>query len=286
MAKVQIGQVQMKCIANKQENLEKAILMIRDAASKGAQIICLPELFTTAYFLETEDPVNFEAAEPVPGQSTQTLSMLSAELGVVIVASFFELDNNGKYYNTAAVIDADGKYLGKYRKMHIADTAELREKFYFSPGDEGYKVFKTQFATIGVLIGWDQWYPEATRIVSLMGAELLICPTSLGWSVNMDATLGSEQIQGWQTIVRGHAVANAIPIVSTNKVGEEAGIKFSGNSLLTDAFGGIVRQGSIDNEEVIVQQVDTDDTEHYRIHWPFFRDRRIDSYAELTKRSI
>jgi N-carbamoylputrescine amidase len=214
----------MSCDADKTANNQKAIEKIRVVAKQGAQIICLQELFSSLYFCDVESYDNFNLAEPIPGETSNTLAALAKELGVVIIASLFEKRAEGLYHNTTAVLDADGTYLGKYRKMHIPDDPSYYEKFYFTPGDLGYKVFKTKFATIGVLICWDQWYPEAARITSLMGAEMLFYPTAIGWATSQDEATNTEQYNAWQTIQRSHAVANGVPVISVNRVGlEQAG---------------------------------------------------------------
>jgi len=286
MSKVSVGLIQMTCSANKQENLNKAILKIREAANDGAQIVCLQELFTSLYFCDVEDYDNFKLAETVPGQSTEALSIIAAELNIVIIASLFEKRAQGLYHNTTAVLDADGTYLGKYRKMHIPDDPGFYEKFYFTPGDLGYKVFKTKYAAVGILICWDQWYPEAARITSLMGAEILFYPTAIGWATTQDEATNTEQYNAWQTIQRSHAVANGVHVVSVNRAGEEAGLKFWGGSFVSNPFGTVLYQASHINEEVIVQELDLDKSDYYRSHWPFMRDRRIDSYSPITKRFI
>ncbi|MEO8887283.1 MAG: carbon-nitrogen hydrolase [Mucilaginibacter sp.] len=286
MGKANVGIVQMSCTADKQQNLQKAISKVREAAQKGAQIVCLQELFTSLYFCDVEDYENFKLAEAIPGPSTDELSKLAAELNIVIIASLFEKRAQGVYHNTTAVIDADGKYLGKYRKMHIPDDPGFYEKFYFTPGDLGYKVFKTKYATIGVLICWDQWYPEAARITALMGAEILFYPTAIGWATTQDEATNVEQYNAWQTIQRSHAVANGVHVVSVNRVGEEAGVKFWGGSFFANPFGAIIHQTSYNDEEVIVQELDLDKSDYYRSHWPFLRDRRIDSYQPITKRLL
>jgi len=288
MSKVKIGMVQMSCSADKDENIKKAISKIREAAGKGAQIICLQELFTSLYFCDVEDYENFRLSEPIPGPTTDSLKTVAKELGVVIIASLFEKRAHGIYHNTTAVIDADGEYLDKYRKMHIPDDPAYFEKFYFTPGDLGYKVFKTRFATIGVLICWDQWYPEAARITSLMGAEILFYPTAIGWATSQDESTNREQYNAWQTIQRSHAIANGIHVVSVNRVGfeQEGRMKFWGGSFIANPFGSLIVQASYDKEEVIVHELDTEATDRYRTHWPFMRDRRIDSYQPITKRYI
>jgi N-carbamoylputrescine amidase len=286
MSTVQVGIVQMSCTADKQENLQKAISKVREAAAGGAQIICLQELFTSLYFCDEENYDNFKLAEPIPGPSTDELSKVAAELDVVIIASLFEKRSAGVYHNTTAVLDADGAYLGKYRKMHIPDDPGFYEKFYFTPGDLGYKVFQTRYAKIGVLICWDQWYPEAARITALMGAEILFYPTAIGWATTQDAATNTEQYNAWQTIQRSHAVANGVHVVSVNRVGEEAGVQFWGGSFFSNPFGAIIYQASHNDEEIMVQELDLDKSDYYRSHWPFLRDRRIDSYQPITKRLI
>jgi len=286
MTKVNVGLVQMTCTASKQENLNKAIVKIKEAAKKSAQIICLQELFTSLYFCDVENYDNFKLAESIPGPSTDTLSALAKELNVVIIASLFEKRAAGLYHNTTAVLDADGAYLGKYRKMHIPDDPGFYEKFYFTPGDLGYKVFKTKYANVGVLICWDQWYPEAARITALMGADILFYPTAIGWASTQDATTNTEQYNAWQTIQRSHAVANGVHVVSVNRAGEEEGLKFWGGSFVSNPFGTVLYQASHHDEEIIVQELDLDKSDYYRSHWPFLRDRRIDSYEPITKRML
>ena len=286
MSNVKVGLVQMSCTANKEQNLQKAISKVREAAQQGAQIVCLQELFTSLYFCDEENYDNFALAEAIPGPSTDTLSSLAAELNVVIIASLFEKRAAGVYHNTTAVLDADGAYLGKYRKMHIPDDPGFYEKFYFTPGDLGYKVFKTKYATIGVLICWDQWYPEAARITALMGAEILFYPTAIGWATTQDEVTNKEQYDAWQTIQRSHAVANGVHVVSVNRVGHEAGVDFWGGSFVANPFGKLLYQASHGNEEIIIQDLDLNKSDYYRSHWPFLRDRRIDSYQPITKRLI
>jgi len=288
MAKVKVGLVQMSCVADKQSNLDKARLKIREAAAKGAEIICLQELFTSLYFCDVEDYEHFKLAESIPGPSTEALAKLAGELGVVVIASLFEKRAQGLYHNTTAVLDADGSYLGKYRKMHVPDDPAYYEKFYFTPGDLGYKVFKTRFANIGVLICWDQWYPEAARITALMGAEILFYPTAIGWATTQDEATNIEQFNAWQTIQRSHAVANGLHVVSVNRVGSEqnGAMKFWGGSFVANPFGSILFQASHDQEEVQVIELDLSKTDRYRTHWPFMRDRRIDSYGQIMQRFI
>src|ERR1700748_3618770 len=286
MSKVKVGIVQMSCTADKQSNLQKAITKIHEAAKKGAQIVCLQELFTSLYFCDEENYDNFKLAEAIPGPSTDELSKMAAELNVVLIASLFEKRAQGVYHNTTAVLDADGAYLGKYRKMHIPDDPGFYEKFYFTPGDLGYKVFRTRFATIGVLICWDQWYPEAARITALMGAELLLYPTAIGWATSQDEATNKEQYGAWQTIQRSHAVANGVHVVSVNRVGLEqnGAMKFWGGSFISNPFGTVLVRAPHDEEQVIVHEIDISKTDSYRTHWPFLRDRRIDSYQPITER--
>lgn len=288
MSTVRIGMVQMHCTSNTAENLSRAISGIREAAAGGAQIVCLQELFTSLYFCDVEDYDNFKLAEPIPGPTTESLSQVARETGVVIIASLFEKRAQGLYHNTTAVIDADGSYLGKYRKMHIPDDPAYYEKFYFTPGDLGYKIFKTKFATFGVLICWDQWYPEAARITALMGAEILFYPTAIGWATSQDEATNTEQYNAWQTIQRSHAVANGVHVVSVNRVGleQQGAMKFWGGSFIANPFGTVLYQAPHEQEETKVLEIDLSRTDRYRTHWPFLRDRRIDSYQPITKRFI
>ncbi|MBC8051817.1 MAG: carbon-nitrogen hydrolase [Sphingobacteriaceae bacterium] len=283
---VKVGLVQTTCTASKEENLAKAIVKTREAAAKGAQIVCLQELFTSLYFCDEENYDNFLLAEAIPGPSSNALADVAKELNIVIIASLFEKRAEGLYHNTTAVLDADGSYLGKYRKMHIPDDPGYYEKFYFTPGDLGYKVFKTKYATIGVLICWDQWYPEAARITSLMGAEILFYPTAIGWSSSQEVDVNTEQYNAWQTIQRSHAVANGVYVVSVNRTGDEGPMKFWGGSFVSNPFGKVLYQGSHTEEEIHVEELDLNKSDSYRTHWPFLRDRRIDSYEPITKRYL
>lgn len=287
MRNVKVGLVQMSCTADVNDNLAKAIAKTREAAAQGAQIVCLQELFKSLYFCDVEDHANFSLGEAIPGPTTDILSELAKELGIVIIASLFEKRAPGLYHNTTAVLDADGSYLGKYRKMHIPDDPGYYEKFYFTPGDLGYKVFQTKFGKLGVLICWDQWYPEAARITSLMGAEILFYPTAIGWDVNeQDPAISQEQYNAWQTIQRSHSVANGVYVVSVNRVGREADQQFWGGSFVSNPFGSLMYLASHDQEETKVIELDLDKTEYYRTTWPYLRDRRIDSYQPITKRLI
>ena len=293
--KVNIGIVQMSCTEDVDANFQKAIAGIREAAAKGANIVCLQELFRSLYFCDVEDHHNFLLAEAIPGPSTESLGLLAKELGVVIIASLFEKRAHGLYHNTTAVLDADGAYLGKYRKMHIPDDPGYYEKFYFTPGDasqedsdtDGYRIFDTKFAKIGVLICWDQWYPEAARITSLMGAEILFYPTAIGWDTNeKDAVINEEQYGAWQTIQRGHAVANGVYVVAVNRVGREAEQQFWGGSFIANPHGRLLYLAPHEEEVTHVQELDLQKLDHYRTTWPFLRDRRIDSYKPILKRYI
>lgn len=293
--KVNIGLVQMSCTSNVEDNFQKAVDGIREAAAKGANIVCLQELFKSLYFCDVEDHKNFALAEAIPGPSTESLSALARELNVVIIASLFEKRAHGLYHNTTAVLDADGAYLGKYRKMHIPDDPGYYEKFYFTPGDasqgntdvDGYRVFDTKFAKIGVLICWDQWYPEAARITSLMGAEILFYPTAIGWDTNeTDSIINEEQYGAWQTIQRGHAVANGVYVVSVNRVGREADQQFWGGSFIANPHGRLLYLAPHSEETIHVEEIDLQKLDHYRTTWPFFRDRRVDSYQQILKRYI
>jgi len=283
---VSIGFVQMACVSETASNVQKAILGIREAAGKGAKIVCLQELFSSLYFCDTECYDNFSLAESIPGPVTQQLQDTAKELGVVIVASLFEKRTDGLYHNTAAVIDADGKYLGKYRKNHIPDDPGYYEKFYFTPGDTGYGVFRTMYATIGVLVCWDQWYPEAARITSLMGAEIIFYPTAIGWALSQSPEVNDEQHNAWQTMQCAHAIANGVFVVSVNRVGIEGEMKFWGGSFVCNPFGKIIHKASYEKEEVAVCDIDLYEIGFYRMHWPFLRDRRTDTYAPILNRYI
>ena len=284
--KVKVGIIQMTCAKDKQANINKATAKIKQAAAEGAQIICLQELFASLYFCDVEDYDNFALAEAIPGKTTDDFSKLAKELDVVIIASLFEKRAEGLYHNTVAVLDADGKYLGKYRKNHIPDDPAFYEKFYFTPGDLGYKVFKTKYATIGTLICWDQWYPEAARITALMGAEIIFYPTAIGWATSQSEEVNTEQYNAWQTIQRSHAIANGVHVVSVNRCGHEGDMNFWGGSFISNPFGRLLYEASHQNEEIHVEELNLSKTNEYRIHWPFLRDRRIDTYSPICKRFI
>jgi N-carbamoylputrescine amidase len=284
---VQVGLVQMSCSSDLTANRQKAIAHLEEAARRGAQVICLQELFTSLYFCDVEDHDHFGLAEAIPdGPSVQALTEVAARLGVVVIAPLFERRAAGVYHNTVAVIDADGSYLGKYRKQHIPDDPGYYEKFYFTPGDQGYRVFDTKFARIGVLICWDQWYPEAARITALKGAEMLFFPTAIGWHRDQTPAVNDEQFQAWRIIQRSHAVANGVPVISVNRVGDEGEMKFWGGSFVANPFGRLLYEASHDQEAVHVQPIDRRESDYYRTHWPFLRDRRIDTYQPLTQRLL
>lgn len=284
---VSIALVQTSCTADPRDNLEKACLKIREAAASGARIVCLQELFTTLYFCQTEDYGPFDYAEPVPGPSTDRLQDLARELEVVIVASLFEKRARGLYHNTAAVIDADGRYLGKYRKMHIPDDPGFYEKFYFTPGDLGYRVFDTRYACIGVLICWDQWYPEAARLTALRGAEILFYPTAIGWASSEESQdVRRAQHQAWKTMQLSHAVANGVFVAAANRVGVEGELEFWGQSFVSDPFGQVIAEAAHQDEAILMASCDRSRIGFYRAHWPFLRDRRIETYGELQRRYI
>jgi N-carbamoylputrescine amidase len=285
-SKVKVGLIQMSCGTDKELNIEKTVARVRETAALGAKIICLQELFASVYFCWEENYDNFKLAEPIPGPSTKLFLDLARELDVVIVASLFEKRAEGVYHNTIAVIDADGKYLGKYRKHHIPDDPGYYEKFYFAPGDTDYKVFETKYGRIGTLICWDQWYPEAARITSLLGAQIIFYPTAIGWAASQPDDLNRLQYQAWQTIQRGHAIANGVFVVAVNRTGNEGEMKFWGGSFVSDPFGEVLYEAPHDREEIHVQELDLTRIGEIRVHWPFLRDRRIDSYGPILNRYI
>lgn len=285
---VTLGLVQSRCTLDPDENLATAIAGIRDAAARGAQIVCLQELFRSQYFCQTEDHEYFKLAEAIPGPSTERLGAVAKELGVVIIASLFEKRAEGLYHNTAAIIDADGSYLGKYRKMHIPDDPQYYEKFYFTPGDLGFRSWETKFAKIGVLVCWDQWYPEAARLTALSGAEILFYPTAIGWLPPEKVEYGERQAAAWETIQRSHAIANGVFVCAVNRVGHEGGqpgIEFWGGSFVADPNGRILAKAGA-QPDVLVVPIEIGAVDVVRTHWPFLRDRRIDAYGEITKRYL
>lgn len=289
--RTKIALIQMQCGADPDRNFERAIGFIREAAKTGAQIVCLPELFRSQYFCQTEEHVHFELAEEIPGKSTKALGELARELGVVLIASLFERRSAGLYHNTAAIIDANGELLGKYRKMHIPDDPLYHEKFYFAPGDLGFRSWNTARGKIGVCICWDQWYPEAARLTALRGAEILFYPTAIGWHPKEKKEYGKAQHSSWETIQRSHAIANGCYVAVPNRVGHERpaggdGIEFWGQSFVCGPDGEIIAKGSIDREEIIMAEIDWRRVNEHRTHWPFLRDRRIDAYAGLEQRLL
>lgn len=279
----------MTCGADPKANLAKAVDRIRDAASRGAQIVCLQELFLGPYFCQTEDHQYFQLAEAIPGPTTAVLGDLAKQLGVVIIASLFEKRAEGLYHNTAAIIDADGRYLGKYRKMHIPDDPQFLEKFYFTPGDLGFRTWQTRFGKVGVLICWDQWYPEGARLTAMTGAEILFYPTAIGWLPAEKAEYGERQQSAWETIQRSHAIANGVFVASVNRVGFEAsgasGIEFWGGSFVADPNGRLLAKAS-QGEETLIVPCELGQVDVVRTHWPFLRDRRIDAYSGLVQRYL
>jgi N-carbamoylputrescine amidase len=283
-----IGLVQMTCDLDPQENLEKALNRIRSAAAKGAEIVCLQELFRSQYFCREENAELFDLAETIPGPSTEAISQVARELQVAVVASLFEKRTQGLYHNTAIVIDADGELEGLYRKMHIPDDPLYYEKYYFTPGDLGFKNFETKYARVGVLVCWDQWYPEGARLTSMQGASVLFYPTAIGWHPSEKEKYGAAQLDAWKTIQRAHAIANGIYVAAVNRTGfegpPESRLEFWGNSFVADPFGQIIAQASTSQEEVLVAECDPKRVDEVRRNWPFFRDRRIDAYTPITER--
>jgi N-carbamoylputrescine amidase len=287
-----VGLVQMSMTADPEANLEKAIARVREAAGRGATLICLPELFRTLYIGQREDHDLFNLAEPVPGPSTEALGKVSRELGVVIVASLFERRAPGLYHNTAAILDADGKVAGIYRKMHIPDDPSYYEKFYFTPGDLGFKAFDTAAGRIGTLVCWDQWYPEGARLTALQGAVILLYPTAIGWHPAEKAQYGAQQLDAWRTIQRSHAIANGCYVAAVNRVGFEqldgqgAGLEFWGQSFLADPFGVVLAEAPADAEAILIAPLDFKRLEDVRRNWPFLRDRRVDAYVGIDQRFL
>jgi N-carbamoylputrescine amidase len=290
--KFNVGLVQMAMSAEAPANLDKAALRVEEAARKGAEVVCLPELYRSRYFCQREDASLFDLAEPVPGPSTERLSEVARKVGVAVVVPIFEKRAPGLYHNSAVVIDADGRTAGLYRKMHIPDDPAFYEKFYFTPGDLGFQAFDTKFGKVGTLICWDQWYPEGARLTALRGAAVLFYPTAIGWHPHEKDQHGAAQRDAWRTVQRGHAIANGCYVAAVNRVGHEpgpagqAGLQFWGTSFLCDPFGVVVAEGSIDREEILVGAVDLARIEEVRRGWPFLRDRRIDAYAGIDKRFL
>jgi N-carbamoylputrescine amidase len=287
-SRFRIGLVQMTCSTDPEANLQKAIEKTREAAAKGAEIVCLQELFRSHYFCREENADLFDLAETIPGPSTEALAAVARDLQVSIVASLFEKRAQGLYHNTAAIIDADGSLIGLYRKMHIPDDPLYYEKFYFTPGDLGFQNFETRYSRIGVLVCWDQWYPEGARITSLQGANVLFYPTAIGWHPAEKAQHGEAQLDAWRTIQRAHAISNGVFVAAVNRTGYEGspenGLEFWGNSFVSDPFGRVIAQASTDREETLVVECDPKQMDEVRRNWPFLRDRRIDAYAPITNR--
>src|SRR3954447_6901299 len=290
-SKTKIALVQMRCGPDAQKNFDRAMDFVREAAGQQASIVCLPELFRSQYFCQTEDHANFELAEEIPGKSTSALGELAKELGVVIIASLFEKRSAGLYHNTAAIIERDGNLLGKYRKMHIPDDPSYYEKFYFTPGDLGFQSWKTSRGNLGVCVCWDQWYPEAARLTALRGAEILFYPTAIGLPPREKEKLCSRAFSALQTMQRSHAIANGCFVAAANRVGHEApaggdGIEFWGQSFICAPSGEILAQGSVDGEEIVSAEIKWKQVNEHRTHWPFLRDRRVDAYAGIQERLI
>ena len=287
-APFRVGLVQMRCTADPAENLDRVIQRTREAAARGAQVVCHQELFRSEYFCQREDTALFDLAEPIPGPSTDALGRVAKDLGVVIVTSLFERRAAGLYHNTAAVLDADGSLAGIYRKMHIPDDPLYYEKYYFTPGDLGFRAHDTRFGRIGVLVCWDQWYPEGARLTAMQGADLLVYPTAIGWHPGEKAQYGKAQHDAWETIQRSHAIANGLHVVSINRVGHEGqrpgGLEFWGASFVADPQGQLLVRASHDQEEILVTEIDPAKNEEIRRNWPFFRDRRVDAFDGLTRR--
>ena len=291
MSKVTLGLLQHACGADPKANLKKTLALTEQAAKKGAKIICTQELFRSQYFCQSEDHAHFDLAESIPGPSSAAFQKIAKKYGVVIVASLFERRASGIYHNTAVIIDADGSLLGIYRKMHIPDDPLFYEKFYFTPGDTGFRAWQTKFGKIGVLICWDQWYPEGARLTSLQGAEILFYPTAIGWHPKERAEYGDNQHGAWEIIQRSHAVANGCYVAAVNRIGLEQpiggdGLEFWGQSFVAGTSGQILAKASVDQEEILLVPIDLGKVDVTRTHWPFLRDRRIDAYGDLTKRFI
>ena len=285
-----IAAIQMRCTDDAAQNLATAEKFIRKAAKSGARVVSLPELFRNTYFCQTEDHSKFQLAEPVPGPTTQALAKLSRDLKIVIVGSVFERRAAGVYHNTAVVLDADGSFAGMYRKMHIPDDPLYYEKFYFTPGDLGFQAIDTAYGRVGTLVCWDQWYPEAARLTALQGAIVLVYPTAIGWHPSEKRKWGASQFSAWQTMQRSHAIANGVYVAAVNRVGHEGpkkgGIEFWGGSFICDPYGRVLAEARADREEVIIAECDPSIVETARQHWPFLRDRRIDAYGPILKRTM
>jgi N-carbamoylputrescine amidase len=288
--KFRIGLVQMRCTPDPAANLAMAVACLRDAAREGAKIVCLPELFRSQYFCQREDHACFDLAEPIPGPTTAALGAVARETRTTVVASIFERRAAGVYHNTAAVLGPDGDLRGIYRKMHIPDDPLYYEKFYFTPGDLGFRAFDTPEAKIGALVCWDQWYPEAARLTALAGANVIFYPTAIGWHPREKSEFGEAQVAAWQTMQRAHAIANGVYVAAANRVGHEGpadgGLEFWGASFVCDPFGVVLAEASRTDEALLVVECDLAHQEEVRRNWPFLRDRRIDAYAPITKRLL
>ena len=283
---VTLGLVQMTCSGQPEQNIEKAVMRIDEAARRGAQIICLQELFRGRYPCQTEDTAQFGLAEPVPGPTTERLCALAADRQVALIAPVFEQRAPGLYHNAAVVIDADGRLVGHYRKMHIPDDPLYYEKFYFTPGDLGFRTFSTRYAKVGVLICWDQWFPEGARLTALSGAQILFYPTAIGWQADDSPRARQSQVDAWQIVQRSHAITNGVFVAAVNRIGREDALDFWGASFVSDPFGRILTEAPTDAEETLVVPCKLDKIGALRQVWPFLRDRRIDAYADLTKRFL
>jgi N-carbamoylputrescine amidase len=281
---LRIALVQMSCEAEPQRNLDKALTRIGEAAARGAKVICLQELFRSRYFCQSEEARSFDLAEPIPGPTTEALGAIAAAHKVVVVGSIFERRTEGIYHNTAVVMDADGRLAGRYRKMHIPDDPHYYEKFYFTPGDLGFTAHRTAHATVGALVCWDQWFPEAARLVALAGAQIVFYPTAIGWERGEVEPVRRRQLQAWETVQRGHAIANGMFVAVVNRVGAEDSLEFWGNSFVVDPFGEVIARAGASAEEILVADCNLALIEETRRNWPFLRDRRIDAYGDLLRR--
>jgi N-carbamoylputrescine amidase len=287
---VSVALIQKRAGLDPRENLDATVAQVHEAARRGANIVCTQELFRSQYFCQTEDHANFDLAEPIPGPSTQELCAAAKQNGIVVIGALFERRAPGLYHNTAAIIDADGEIRGLYRKMHIPDDPLFYEKFYFTPGDLGFRAFDTKFGRIGVLICWDQWYPEGARLTALQGAQILFYPTAIGWHPMEKAHFGEAQHSSWETMQRSHAIANGVFVAAPNRIGHEGdpqgGIEFWGQSFICDPGGRLLAKGSADRDEIVMADCDFNLLDVQRTHWPFLRDRRIDAYGDITRRYI
>ncbi len=281
---LRIALVQMSCEAEPQRNLDKALTRIGEAAARGAKVICLQELFRSRYFCQSEEARSFDLAEPIPGPTTEALSAVAAARKVVVVGSIFERRTEGIYHNTAVVMDADGRLAGRYRKMHIPDDPHYYEKFYFTPGDLDFTAHRTAYGTVGALVCWDQWFPEAARLVALAGAQIVFYPTAIGWERGEVEPVRRRQLQAWETVQRGHAIANGMFVAVVNRVGAEDSLEFWGNSFVVDPFGEVIARAGASAEEILVADCNLALIEETRRNWPFLRDRRIDAYGDLLRR--